>query len=287
MPPLRPATITRLDPAAPPLWRDGDTLQFGLDGSLTVTADAPWIEPLIARMAAGFRLRSFDVLAHAVGAPRDDARALLTRLRPLLVEDGGGGGSAWVDAIDLADGRCEYRMREALADEGVHLADRSDRSACGVVLLPGAAAALQFARYLRDDIVHLPVALERGRTTVGPVIVPGSTPCLSCRDGHARDRDAAWPRLHAQLIGRDPGALSAARIAEAAALAAAVLRSEDAGAFVEVNDRGDRVWRRVTFHAGCRCRESWSRSPRGSATAPVPLARPTSTTTPPAYARPA
>lgn len=288
MPPLTPKTITRLNPAFPPLWRDGDTLQFGLDGAVRVSADAPWVEPLLSRMAAGFRRGSFDVVAHAVGAPRQEARMLLARLQPLLRDDPSAPRAAWVESIDIADGRCEYRMREALADEGVPAGGRSDRRAVGVILIRGAAAALQLAHYLREDTSHLPVAIERGRTTVGPLVVPGVSPCLSCRDGHERDRDAAWPRMHAQLIGRGDARISAARVAEAGALAARLLAEPDAdGTSVEVTAEGERVWRSVRFHEECRCRERSFPSLPGSATAPAPPGRRSATTTAPEYARPA
>lgn len=288
MPPLTPPTITRLDPAVPLLWRDADTLQLGLADGIRIPVDAEWVELLLARMAAGFRRSAFDVVAHAVGAPRGEARMLLARLQPLLVDDDRSvPPAAWVEGVDLADARCEYRMREALADEGVVIADRADRGAVGVVLVRGAAAALQFAGYLRDDTPHLPVALERGRTTIGPLVLPGTTPCLSCRDAHERDADGAWPRMHAQLIGRDPGPVSAARIADAATLVARVLTGPpEGGAFVEVSE-GERVWRSATFHEECRCRETSSRSPRGNERAHALPAPRSATTTAREYALPA
>lgn len=288
MPPLSPTTVTRLDPAVPPLWRDGDTLQFGLTGSIRLTVDAPWIEPLLSRMAAGFRLHAFDVIAHGVGAPRREARQLLDRLRPLLIDDVERATPAWVEGLNLVDGRSEYRMREALGDEGVPAAQRDDPDACGVVLVEGAAAALQFAADLRDDRPHLPVAIESGRITVGPLVVPGATPCLSCRDAHERDRDPAWPRMHAQLIGRHPGPVSAARIAGAATVVAALLRADPpGGSYAELSGSGRHAWGSVSFHEECRCRDHSFRSLRGSATAPVPLVQRSATTTRRGYARPA
>lgn len=286
MSPLTPKTITRLDPGVPLLWRDAETLQVGLEGTLRIPATEPWVELLISRMAAGFRRGSFDVLAHSVGAPRAAARMLLARLDPLLVDDPPSPRAAWVESIDVADARCEYRLREALADEGVAPGARDDPDDVGVILVEGAAAAMQFARYLRDDTIHLPVALERGRITVGPLVIPGQTACLSCRDQHDRDRDPAWPRIHAQLICRPAGPVSAARIAETATLAAQLLSySAEAGSVVEISADGRRVWRTVTFHEECRCRERSFRSPPGTAREHAPLAPQTSTTTRRAYAR--
>lgn len=286
MSPLTPPITTRLDPAVPLLWRDGETLQIGIEGTLRISAAEPWVERLIARMAEGFRRSAFDVVAHASGAPRADARMLLARLEPLLVDDPAAPRAAWVESVAVLDGRCEYRMRDALLDEGVSAGAREEPGDIGVVLVEGAAAALHFARYLREDIAHLPVSLERGRTTIGPLIVPGDSPCLTCRDEHERDRDSAWPRMHAQLIGRESGPISVSRIAEAATLVARLLATTTApGSFVEVSGDGRRAWRSLTFHEECRCREQSFLSLPGTATAPAPPVPLTGTTTGTAYAR--
>lgn len=283
---MTPQTLTRLDPCVPLLWRDERTLQLGRGGGLQIPADAPWVELLLSRLRVGFRRASFDVIAHGLGAPRDPARSLLARIEHLLVDDRPPARPAWVETIDIADGRSAHRMREALVDEGVALVDRSVPGAAGVVLVQGAAAALQFARYLRDDTPHLPVAFEPGLVTVGPLVVPDVSPCLACRDAERAALDPAWPLLHSQLIGRGAGLLRAAQVAEAADLAAQLLRGERGdGSQVEISADGSREWRSVTFHEECRCRERSSPSPRGNATAPALLALPTATTRSPRFAR--
>lgn len=289
MSPLSSKTITRLDPSAPLLWRDEQTLQLGVDGSVRIEVVGVWVEALLVRMCAGFQRRGFDVIAHASGAPRDEARMLLRRLQPLLVDDPPPPPAVWVEGVNITDARCEYRMRDALADEGLSSGARTDPDAIGVILVQGAAAALQLAPYLSADIPHLPVAFETGRVTVGPLVVPGITPCLSCRDGHERDRDPAWPRLHAQLIARHSGPIAVVHVAEAAALAARILSApeSDASAIAQITADGARAWRSVTFHAECRCREQSFPSQRESATVPAPLVLPRATTTRTAFAQPA
>lgn len=289
MPPLTSQTITRLDPGLPLLWRDEHTLQLGTDGTLCIPADAQWVELLLSRMRAGFRRHAFDVIAHGVGAPRQAARDLLARLAPLLIDDPTASVAVWVESVNITDGRVSYRMREALEDERIAEGSRSRPSDVGVILVQGAAAALQFACYLRNDISHLPVAFERGRATVGPLVIPGLTPCLACRDEHDRDRDAAWPRLHSQLVARDPGPISAALVAEAATLAARILRSPayGSGEVATLSADGTREWTSVSFHEECRCRELSFPSQPGTVTERAPHDRPTSTRTATTYARPA
>lgn len=287
MAPLTPTTLTRLDPAYPVLWRDAQTLQLGADAAMVVDAEDPWVEPLLRALSEGFRRSAFDVIAHSVGAPRAEARALLQRLHPLLRDDQPDETPLWVDAINLSDARAEARMREALLDEGFPDGSRVDLQHIGIILIEGAAAALQLAPYLRADLPHLPVAFDAGGVTVGPLVVPGKTPCLSCRDGHDRDRDAAWPLLHAQLVARAAGPLSSARVAEGASLVARLLRSprSDVTPVAQLTADGTIEWRSVTFHAECRCREQSFRSPRESETAHARRDLPRATTRSPEFAR--
>lgn len=295
MPPPTPKTLTRLDPGYPMLWRGADQVQFGLDAVVRVPAAEPWVERLLQAMRRGYRAASFDVVAHGAGAPRDEARRLREALRPVLREDPPAAPPVWVESLNLADSRVETYVRAALADEGVPSCAPGAAGAVAVVLVHGAASARQLNGHLRDDVAHLPVAFEPGTTVVGPLVVPGRTPCLSCRDAHERDRDAAWPLLHAQLIGATSERITVARAAEAARLITRILRPErrvGADAFpesraVRVRPDGTPVWHGVSFHEECRCREPSFRSRPGSEKADVPRALPRATRTRPAFAQPA
>lgn len=286
MPPITPPTLTRLDPAYPPLWRDVDTVQFGMEGVVQIPASEPWVDPLLESLRQGFRPSTFDVIAHSAGAPREAARELLTRLKPVLRSDPPPLPLVWIESLNMVDSRIAARTEIALVDEGFSTTERGSALAVAVVLVEGAASAGQFARHLRDDVMHLPIAFEVGGTTIGPLIVPGRTPCLSCRDEHERARDPAWPMLHAQLVGSASGRITAARTAEAAALAARILAEPaHASRSVRISPDGRRVWRSVSFRAECRCREQSFRSLQESETAAAAPDLPHATTTGRASAR--
>lgn len=280
MSPITPPTLTRLDPAYPLLWRDVDTVQFGMEGSVRVSVSEPWVDRLLQSLRDGFRPSAFDVIAHGAGAPRDAARELLTALKPVLRTDPPPLPPIWIESLDMTDSRIAARTEIAMVDEGFRTTVRGHPGAVAVVLVEGAASARQFANHLRDDLTHLPIAFEAGGTTIGPLVVPGRTPCLSCRDGHERERDPAWPTLHAQLVGTASGRITAARTAEAAALAARILAEPGrTSRSVRISPDDRRVWRSVHFHAECRCREQSFRSPEGSVTADAPLSLRNATTT--------
>jgi bacteriocin biosynthesis cyclodehydratase domain-containing protein len=109
---------------------------------------------------------------------------------------------------------------------------------------------------------------------VGPLVVPGRTACLRCLDLTRAERDAAWPRLAAQLAVRrerqaDPCdvVLAALVAAQAAAQALSFLDRAAVGGTLPATANGtlevamrDWRWRRRSWspHPACGCR--WAQS---------------------------
>lgn len=74
-------------------------------------------------------------------------------------------------------------------------------------------------RLMRARVPHLPVVLRDGVGVVGPLVLPGATPCLRCLDHARTDADPGWPSLACQLFGRS-GRASAQVLRVTAAVAA-------------------------------------------------------------------
>jgi hypothetical protein len=146
-----------------------------------------------------------------------------------------------------------------------------------IVVLVRAAAADSVAaeRLLAADVPHLSVVVREAGLVVGPLVLPGGSPCLRCLDLHRTDRDPTWPRLLAQLPGRataaDVGETASSRLGAALA-ALQVLAHLDGlgaparptppappaavGATLEVDLPDGLVSRRAwTLHPACGC--SW------------------------------
>lgn len=115
---------------------------------------------------------------------------------------------------------------------------------------------------LRADQPHLVVRPWLGGVLIGPLVVPGLSPCLSCLDLTRTGTDPAWPQLLAQLIRRpdrsDPTTLSWA----ASTTTAQVLRwlrtggAELLGGTLELRPPDYLLRpRRWDMHPGCGC--SW------------------------------
>lgn len=275
----------RLDPACPVLWRDADTVQFGVDRPLTLPIDAPWVPRMLHELVRGIPESAFEVVAHGVGAPLPAARTLRILLDPVLVSERPR-STARLIAAPIVSARTALRLEEALFDEGVDVTD--DPDAVAVLVRHGATAARDAAALLAEDRPHLPLAFDAGGSRVGPLVVPGRTPCLSCRDSHDRARDAAWAALHVQLLERDPGRVPLSAIARAASTIrdlladqAETMRSRS-GRVIRISRDGRRSSQTVGFHADCLCR-----SPQGNAMDVVPLDARRETRSASAFARPA
>ncbi|MFP5068630.1 hypothetical protein ACLFMI_03025 [Pseudonocardia nantongensis] len=130
-----------------------------------------------------------------------------------------------------------------------------------LVLLTGAAAAPEPG----DVVEHLPVTLRDGRGVVGPLVLPGRSPCLRCVERTRTDRDPGWPLIAAQLATHPPTAAphtvtATAGLAVGQALAAleGPARGDPApaslGALLELDPHTAAITVRTwTVHPACRC----------------------------------
>lgn len=113
---------------------------------------------------------------------------------------------------------------------------------------------------------HLPVVIRETTAVIGPLVLPGRSPCLRCVELTRGDRDPAWPVLAAQLISRGHSVepCDVALASAAASIAALhVLAWLDGGSnppppsiggTVELSLADLRLRRRsVAPHPGCGC----------------------------------
>jgi bacteriocin biosynthesis cyclodehydratase domain-containing protein len=113
---------------------------------------------------------------------------------------------------------------------------------------------------------HLPVIVRETTAVIGPLVLPGRTPCLRCVELTRGDRDPVWPVLAAQLLG-EPHGVEPCDIVLASAAAAIVSlhvlawldRGQRAlpptvGGVLELSLVDLRLRRRtVGAHPGCGC----------------------------------
>ncbi len=277
----------RLDPAHPPVWRSATALQFGATPRVVVDDVRPWQETLVARLRTGLTDGDLDRFAAHTGVDPRRVRAFVARIAGALAE-----------ADPPAPRLVTLAAAPGLPADVVEVVRRRLASACEVV--PGEAPVrgrltvvlahyevdpALAARLVREDAPHLPVLLSPEGAEIGPVITPGSGPCLGCLAAARTDRDPAWPLVAAQLLTAPCPPLDALLVAEAAVVATQLVSCDDAPTDRVVRLRpgsARRLWHVPDVHPGCACR-----SPAGNATADGASGRDRAPTTATAYARPA
>ena len=118
---------------------------------------------------------------------RDPQRAIASR-------------TTWHIAVH-GDGNVADALSHAVAESGLVCAESSPADLTIIVGAHGVDApeALLAPEESSDasflDHPHLPVSVYRGHASIGPLVVPGRTPCLHCLHLQRRDIDPDWPTL--------------------------------------------------------------------------------------------
>jgi bacteriocin biosynthesis cyclodehydratase domain-containing protein len=284
--------ILRLDPRLPLVWRSPTSVQLGIDPPIVVIEDVTETqERLLAALSAGVSDTGAAMIAGSPGACDELVAAVRPALEPAPA------GFALATVAVSGHGPIADAIAETLAGSGVRVLATPDPAAVAdarpdlaVLTADHVLAPSAHALWLRRDVPHLPVVLGDSAATIGPLVEPGSAPCLLCLELHRRDADPAWPAIATQLLGRRSRVVSPALVMEAAAAAArAVFHWMGAGAGAAValridaatGERTETLWQP---HPDCGCRGlSFSPGQPGNdwaaAAHPDPLARERTTTT--------
>jgi hypothetical protein len=251
----------RIDPALPLVWRTPVDLQLGATTPRVVIRDAGDLETgLIAALRHGASVETLCTIGSGLGGEREEVLGLVAALEPAFEATqpspartrGGAAPIVVVDADDALTGRLGgdllalgYRVLRPGSDgvlvecaptagsrhddvsddapglaDTMHLADSVDLV---VIVAPWVVPPARHLPWLRRDIPHLAVVFDDSGTRIGPLVEPGSGPCLRCIDLDRRDHDAAWPVIAAQLAGRAAATCTTLAAIEATAVAVAVI----------------------------------------------------------------
>jgi len=205
------AMILRLDPSRPIVWRSPFSLQIGVDPVAAILervddGDAR----LIATLSTGATRPALERTAAAAAVTPERLDELLRLLAPALLPESTSSTPErpWTVAVrGSAPGR--DRVARILAEAGCTIATepaprrRAAESIDAAILISHHVVdPIEHLAWLRRDIVHVPVILGERAVTVGPLVLPGESPCLACLEQQRADVDPAWPAIGSQLWGR-------------------------------------------------------------------------------------
>jgi hypothetical protein len=257
------------------------------DGGLVLDADD--LAPAGLDRTERERL-SPDLASLALTRGKRAAGALLARRSARVVVHGGGrvGGplasllaAAGVGTVDVRDGQTTRASDTAVG--GLDVSDlgrpRGEAMAArlrtlgsarppALVVLADDGAAITAAHLARAGTPHLLAFVEEARGVVGPLVLPGSSPCVRCLELVRTACDPDWPILLTQ-VDRSPraalacdGVLAAAVAAQAALQVLQLLEGDtpaSVGGTLELEIPGWR-WRRRSWpqHPDCDC--AWAQA---------------------------
>ena len=256
--------VVRLDPKLPVLWRTPTSLQVGLDPARVVMTDvSPLQERLLAAVVTGTTEGVLETLAGRTDFAREQVRRLLLALDPALERPT---PAVRGHIAVCGTGVTGERIGTLLGSEGVRVSVVQDERAAAMVdvdlaVLVGyyVLAPWHLSFWLRRDVPHLPVVFSDTGVRIGPVLTPGSGPCLYCLELAHSDEDPAWPALATQLLGRRSAAETPLLSTEASVLAVrrvlSALRTDDEPDrdAVTLTVSGTSTRRALARHDGCLC----------------------------------
>jgi hypothetical protein len=249
--------VLKVGAGVPLVWRSPSSLQFGVDSPLVVLDDLDErAERMIAALVGGISTSGFEMMARSAGLATEAADELLQRLEPVLEADS---APAEFRVAVEGGGPLADELRRALDAEGVLAAPDESAPGLAVIVAGWVISPEDHGSWLRRDIPHLPVVIGDGGVTVGPLVEPGTGPCLYCVQLTRTDDDPAWPAIATQLWNRPVPAMTRLAVAEAAAFTARRVLERVTAASGEAMS-----WRLAardgavspcawTRHAACRC----------------------------------
>lgn len=194
----------QLPPDIPLLWTSPTSIQVGVDPPLATLEDIPpTATPLLHALMAGTSASGVSMLARLHGVDPLWADEMVTALQPAFhtpsptplpnweVWSGSEAASRLVRVMRLTTGH--VTVPETINEATVVSGDV-------VVLVSDYLHHPHWVNHLmRHSVPHIPVVFSDQTLSVGPLIVPGRTPCLICSETTRRDTTAHWLEVSSQL----------------------------------------------------------------------------------------
>ncbi|MCU1576544.1 MAG: hypothetical protein JWP70_1248 [Leifsonia sp.] len=265
--------VLRLDPRIPLVWRSPDVVQLGVERPLAVVTDASTAdERMLEALAGGVTRAGLSMIGTNAGATEAEVTRLFTSIRPALLPRESGPAAPSPRIVIDGSGRTAEHLAAMLRASGCAVNGDAepgsvdlaiDSADLAVVFAHYAIAPERYGIWLRRDIPHLAIVFGDRGVRIGPLVEPGTGPCLYCVELTRTDDDPDWPAMAAQLYTRTAPAETPITSAEVASLAArAILARVGGGTAIDGyaarsiridNETGATTVREHRPHVDCGC----------------------------------
>jgi bacteriocin biosynthesis cyclodehydratase domain-containing protein len=243
-------------------------MQIGADRSIVTLLDVTVAEEhLVAVLRKGISRPGLDMIGESVGASPEAIADLLARVGPALRRS--------PTAVHRLDGRGlavtgssvgASAIRSVLTGLGARLVEHAEPADLAVLVSTFSTDPNQSGAWLRRDVPHLAVVFGDSEVRIGPLVDPGSGPCLHCIERARIDAEPHWPALAGQLLGRSAHTEDPLTVSTVAPLVARAVLDRLAGDIPRRRHRmrsrativdgatGDIAEKAFSPHADCACR---------------------------------
>lgn len=258
--------VYRLPDHLPIVWTSATSIQVGVDPPLADLDNIPDnAEPLLHALTRGTPRSGLIALAKVHQLDEQWVSHLIGSLSPALTPSPPPDPPSW-EVWSGSGGVTGFAQAAHRFGVELTIPDRIDHTTVPnrrfVVLLADYLVHPHWADWLlRRSVTHCPVVFSDQTVTVGPIVTPGTTPCLVCVESHRRDASPQWLEVSSQLWGKRSPLHTPRLTGMAWALLTLMLTP---GAIVNATaghtqavfraDSEKVVWQTVTFHPECTCR---------------------------------
>ena len=197
--------MLRIDPSLALVWRTPTCVQVGVPDALVVAELSPAQEHLLVALRTGVSAVAFEAIGRMQGLGPGDVAAFLERFDACLEPAGRPRLRVGIDGLGATADWIGYLLGPFCEVRSVHGAAPKWMPDLVVVLGAFAIAPARAAAWLSRDVPHLGVVLADRSARVGPLVIPGSSACLTCGELARADADANWRGMLAQLHGKPAG----------------------------------------------------------------------------------
>jgi hypothetical protein len=235
----------QLNPEFPLCWEGTETLRFGFEQPrLRLQSPTPAQQRFISELIDGINDRELPSIAQKCGLSALELTALLSLLEPVLAHLPASRHPSRTtqprrthkpnpEVLVFGAGEFVTTLCDNIAQSGVTVASRAPTTLSQPAPRSAPIAACSFAiiveRFLGptavpqalygEGVPHLPICLTDTSMSIGPLVLPGGSPCLACVEQHRVDAEPKIAVFATQLLGLSPAAESP----HCAELAAAII----------------------------------------------------------------
>lgn len=202
-----------LNPVFPLCWENMETLRIGFDrAEVRLHTPSPAAQRFVDQLRAGIHPRDLESVAKRSGLPSDERELLMHQLKPVLLQACDNTSEPLEEDHQAAlfavfgEGSFARRVRRRFELAGLALATEAASPDFVVLVEQFVGTTTRAQSLLSNDVPHLLLRATDRHLVLGPLVLPGGRPCLTCLELHSLEKEPSLHVLAAQLANEIPAA---------------------------------------------------------------------------------